>query len=99
MASYLQAQYRDFSAQVTMQFNGKRYTDFSNDNVYALEAFALFNFSLGKSWTFTRHQVDVIASIRNLLNEDYRLYSGRAMPGRHCAIQLTYQLNRKQNEN
>lgn len=99
VASYLQLRYRKYSALVSMQFNGKRYTEPSNAAEYALDPFALVNFSIGRSWVAARHEFSLLGSVRNLFNEDYRLYSGRAVPGRNYSIQVTYHINHKKDEN
>ena len=61
------------------QYSSKRYVDFSNSEMYALEAYALFNVSAGKSWvpkpTSHRYQffgqiiflMRIISSIRGAL--------------------------------
>jgi vitamin B12 transporter len=99
IASYLQLRYKTYSAMATVQFNGKRYTEPTNTDDYALDPFTVINFSIGKSWDVSRHQFNLLASVRNLFNQDYRLYAARAVPGRNYSIQLTYQLNHKNDEN
>ena len=82
------------------QYSSKRYVDFSNSEMYALEAYALFNVSGGKSWVLNRHRIDINFSVNNIFNEDYQQYSGRAMPGRNYNFKIIYQLNNQhKNEN
>jgi vitamin B12 transporter len=99
IAGNVQMRYGTYSAMATVQFNSTRYTDFSNTDYLALDSFTLVNFSVGKYWQFDQHQFSLLFALRNLFNEDYRLYSARAVPGRNYSIQLTYQLNHKHNEN
>jgi iron complex outermembrane receptor protein len=91
----VQTDYKGWSASIVAQLTGKRYTEASNSDVYALPAFGLIDLSVGKQLDFARHHFDFLVSIKNLLNTEYQLYSSRAMPGRNVEIRVTYQLNPK----
>lgn len=92
--------WRTYHGSVNAQYAGKRYTDFSNSEMYSLPPYVLFNASVGKSWNIHRHRFDVNFSVYNILNEDYQQYSGRAMPGRNYNLKIIYQLHKKiENEN
>ncbi len=97
-SGYVQLIWKKFSAHISAQYNGKRYTDAGNSNTYALPAFALFNLSVAKSWSWNNHWFDFRLAVKNLFNFDYQLYSGRAMPGRNYNLQFTYMLNSKPNK-
>jgi vitamin B12 transporter len=86
---------KKYSFNLTAQLNGKRYTEPSNDDLYALPFFTLLNVSASKYWLLGQHRLDATCSIKNLLNTSYQLYSGRAMPGRNYAIEITYQIKQK----
>jgi vitamin B12 transporter len=97
-AGNIQAIFRKYSAGFSIQYNSERFSDFSNADLFALPQFVVMNLSAGRFWMVGRHRLDVIASSRNIAAEEYQLYAGRALPGRHYTFQLTYQLNRAQNE-
>ncbi len=96
-SAYVQLIWKKTSADISAQYNGKRYTDSGNSDSYALPAFALFNVSIGKFWMLNQHRFDFRFAVKNLLNLDYQLYASRAMPGRNYNLQFTYQLNSKLN--
>jgi vitamin B12 transporter len=98
-AGNIQVIVKEYSAGLSIQYNSERFSEFSNADLFALPQFALMNLSAGRFWMVGRHRLDVIASVRNIAAEEYQLYAGRAMPGRNYTFQLTYQLNREQNEN
>jgi iron complex outermembrane receptor protein len=93
---YLQFALKKYSSDISAQYSGRRYTDSGNSETYALPAFILLNASIGKYWTLDQHRLDIRLSVKNILNLDYQLYSGRAMPGRNFNIQINYQLQSKQ---
>ncbi len=86
--------FKTWSSSFFLQYSGTRYTEASNSAVYALDPFVLVDFSIGKLWTPKRHGVEFQLQVKNLLNTNYQLYSGRAMPGRNYSIKVLYQLNR-----
>ncbi|GHM99416.1 TonB-dependent receptor [Cytophagales bacterium WSM2-2] len=95
-SGFLQINLKSYAADVSAQYSGKRYTEAGNSETYALPAFLLLNSSIGKYWLINRHRIDLRFTVKNILNLDYQLYSGRAMPGRNYNIQLNYQLQSKQ---
>jgi iron complex outermembrane receptor protein len=97
-AANLGGVYKTWSMNFYLQYSGKRYTDASNSPVYALDPFALVDFSMGKSWLQKRHRLDFYILVKNLFDTTYQLYSGRAMPGRNFNFKITYQLKHKTNE-
>lgn len=99
VAGNFQMKYQRYSAIATVQFNSTRFTDFANTDYLSLDPYALVNLSFARYWEINRHRFDLLFVIRNFLNEDYRLYAARAVPGRNYSIQLTYLLNHKYNEN
>jgi vitamin B12 transporter len=96
-SAFGQLMWRTFSTDFSAQYSGLRFTTSDNSSTYSLPAFALFNVSLGKYWQFDHHRFDFSFSVRNILNTDYQMYSGRAMPGRNYNFQLSYQLKTKSN--
>jgi vitamin B12 transporter len=98
-AGNLHATFKKYSAGFYLRYNSKRFTDFSNADLFALPHFVTMDLSAGRFWIVGRHRLDAIASVRNITDQQYQLYEGRALPGRNYTFQLTYQLNRKQNEN
>jgi iron complex outermembrane receptor protein len=93
----LRSAYNGWSAMALAQFTGKRYTEASNSDDYALAPFVLVNISAGRQFEFDRHQFEFLISINNLFDTEYQLYSGRAMPGRNVEVRATYQLSAKTN--
>jgi vitamin B12 transporter len=91
----LQVLHKKYSATVSTQANGRRYTDFSNAAELALPFVTLLNVTASRSWMFRLHKLDLTVAAKNLMNTSYQFYPGRAMPGRNYAIQLTYQINPK----
>lgn len=77
---------------VFMQYSGKRFTEASNAEVYALPAYFLCDASLERSLPVKRSIFGVQFAVRNVFNEIYQQYAGRAMPGRYFNLQLSYQL-------
>jgi vitamin B12 transporter len=98
-AGNIQALFKKYSAGFCVQYNSERFSDFSNADLFALPQVVLMNVSAGRFWVVGRHRIETIASVRNITAQEYQLYENRAMPGRNYTFQLTYQLNRKQNEN
>jgi len=96
-SAYVQLIWKKISADISAQYNSKRYGDSSNSDTYTLPAFALLNISLGKFWISNQHRFDFRFAVKNLLNLEYQLYAVRAMPGRNYNLQFTYQLNSKLN--
>ncbi len=96
-SGYMQLIRKKISADISAQYNGKRFTDAGNSDAYALPAFVLCNASVGKYWIADRHRFDLRVSVKNIFNLDYQLYASRAMPGRNYNIQFTYLLNPKLN--
>ncbi|WP_296618554.1 TonB-dependent receptor [Marivirga sp.] len=83
--------WREFSLDVFQQWTGKVYTTNSNSDIYALESFLLSDIGLkwsNKIWTTS-------AQVKNILNKEYQLYSGYAMPGRNFQISInkTFKIN------
>jgi vitamin B12 transporter len=94
-SAFVQVEHRQYSGMISAQYNGIRFTDSGNSPAYALPAFAVINASAGRFWIIRDHRLDVRVLIRNLLNLDYQLYSGYALPGRNYNFQLTYLFTNK----
>jgi iron complex outermembrane receptor protein len=94
-SAYVNAAYKKYLFSLTLQYAGKRYTEFSNEDLYALEPYALVNIHVSKFWLVRSHRFDLSVAIKNITNIQYQMYSGLAMPGRNYTAQLTYQLNHK----
>lgn len=92
---YVKVNWEKYLFIIGAQFSGKRYVDFSNSEIYALQAYALVNLSASRSWIIKQHRIDASFSVHNLADKDYQQYSGRAMPGRNLNVKLNYQLNYK----
>ncbi len=97
-AATLGGVYKSWSLNFFLQYSGTRYTDASNSSIYALDPFALVDFSVGRAWSQKRHRLDFYITVKNIFDTSYQLYSGRAMPGRNFNVKITYQLKHKTNE-
>ncbi len=87
--------YRTWSANIFVQYSGKRYTEASNSSLYTLDPFVLADVTLAKSWKFQAHDLALNFIIKNVFDINYRLYAGHAMPGSNLNVRLSYQLNRE----
>lgn len=87
--------HKTWSMNLFLQYSGKRFTDASNSPIYALDPFVLVDFSVAKTWTQKRHNLDLLFLVKNLFGTTYQLYSGRAMPGRNFTFKITYYLSPK----
>jgi vitamin B12 transporter len=87
--------FNSWSASLFVQYSGQRYTEASNSPLYALKPFALADLSLEKIFSKNRNQFRLQVTLKNLLNQNYQLYSGRAMPGRYYNFTIQYQLKQK----
>ena len=92
-SSYLVAAWNTWRVTAGAQYAGKRYTEASNQEVFSLNAYALMDVSLSKYFRVNKHRFDLQVTTKNVLNSNYRLYSGRAQPGRSFNVQLVYQLD------
>ena len=97
-SAMLGSMYKTWSANLFLQYSGKRFTEASNSPIYALDPFALVDFSMAKSWTRQRLSLDLSIMVKNIFDTTYQMYSGHAMPGRNFNIKISYQLKRKTNE-
>jgi vitamin B12 transporter len=86
-----------FSITPSAQFSGRRFTDTSNDALYALPHFFLYNTAFGYQTLVKQHRFNFSFSVKNLTNINYQLYAARAMPGRNYSFQINYQLNLTRN--
>lgn len=94
-SSSIDVSYSDWRLNTFFQYSGKRYTESSNSEIYALEDFALVDMNVSRSFTTARHRFETTFTIKNIFNETYTLYSGRAMPGINFNVRLTYHLKHK----
>lgn len=97
-STYTSATYKQWSLNLFAQYSSKRFTEMSNAPLYTLDAFALVDVMLARLFEWKRSEFALQASVKNIFNADYQLYSGRAMPGRNFNIQLSYQLKNKQHD-
>lgn len=88
-------QWKTWQANAFAQYSGKRFTEFSNSDVYALDAYVLIDVSIEKQISLRRNRLSCQAAIKNVTNQIYQQYAGRAMPGRYFNFQLSYQLKTK----
>ncbi len=91
-SSTLGLTYGTWRASFCLQYAGERFTEASNSPIYALAPYSLLDLSLGKSWKHKGHSFDFSFMARNVLDKNYQMYSGRAMPGRNFNFKITYQL-------
>jgi iron complex outermembrane receptor protein len=91
-------QVKSWSFNLLAQYSGKRFTESTNAPGYSLKPFAIADLSLGKSFVAGRSSFQTRGTVKNIFNTTYQLYSGRAMPGRHYNLQISYQLNHKSNK-
>jgi iron complex outermembrane receptor protein len=69
-----------------LSYTGYRYTNSSNTN--RLDAFALLDFSAGKTFHFHHWKLQLLAKANNVGNTNYQTIEARAMPGRNYALSL-----------
>jgi vitamin B12 transporter len=96
--AFAQLIWRTFVVDFSAQYNGVRFTTSDNSAAYELPSFALINALIGKSWQIDNHSIDFSFSVKNVLNIDYQMYAGRAMPGRNYNFQVSYRLKAKSNK-
>lgn len=94
-SGFLHINYRKWDVLLAGQFSSERFTTPTNTSQFALQAYTLFDVSVGRSFQYLRNQFDARISVKNILNQEYQLYSARAQPGRNFSIQINYQLNPK----
>jgi outer membrane receptor protein involved in Fe transport len=87
--------FKKWTTNIFLQYSGKRFTESSNTAIYSLEPFVLADLSFGRSFEREQHVFNIHAAVKNILNTNYQLYSGLAMPGRYYNLQITYQLKHK----
>jgi vitamin B12 transporter len=87
--------YAQWRIVLSAQGTGIRYGDSGNSSVYALGPYILSDFSLGRTFTIGRSNVSFNASVKNVSNTEYQLYSARSQPGQNFSLQLNYQFNPK----
>ncbi len=80
---------------ISSQYNSERFIDPANSDLYALDGYTLVDISVGHRWTIAKHILDANIGVNNVLDQRYRMFAGRAMPGRNYNVQITYQLNYK----
>lgn len=90
------SRFKDWSANVFVQYSGERFTEASNSPIYSLDPYVLTDFSIGKVFTTNRHVFNGQFVIKNIFDVEYQQYSAHAMPGRNFNFQISYQLNHKQ---
>jgi len=95
VSAFATLQYAQWRILFSAQGTGTRYGDDINLAMYALDPYLLVDFSLGRFLTIGRSKFSLYASVKNLTNTDYQLYSAKAQPGRNFSLQFNYQLNHK----
>lgn len=90
--------FKKWTANIFLQYSGKRFTESSNTAIYSLRPFVLADLSFGRSFISAQHVFNIQAAVKNILNTNYQLYSGLAMPGRYYNLQITYQLKKNKPE-
>lgn len=91
--SFLRWQPRQWLAELSTEFTDSRYTTNGEDPLNYLPAFYLFHVSAGRNWRWSDHHLTLFVRLKNIMNQQYEVYSRRAMPGRHVAVSLNYQIN------
>jgi len=81
-----------WQADVRLNYTGIRYTQL--DNAQWLEAYALLDASLSKTFDASKVKLRVRGEVQNIMNVYYENLRNRAMPGRNYLITLTANLNR-----
>jgi iron complex outermembrane receptor protein len=80
--------WQGYFAQINYHFTSYRYTSLSNADF--LGGFGLLNLTVGKDWTWAKHQIGLQFQVNNLLNAHYQNYENRAMPDRNYQITIRY---------
>jgi vitamin B12 transporter len=84
-----------WSFNLSAQYAGKRFTEGSNSDLYSLNPYAFVDMAVSKWIAVKRNDFRIQLSVKNILNANYQMYSGYAMPGRNFNLQLSYQLKSK----
>jgi vitamin B12 transporter len=88
-----QASWKGWGVDTHWQYAGKRYTNTDNSELFALPGFMVGDVSVSRRWPLCKARTQASFQIRNVLNHRYQLYAGRALPGRHYALQIQFLLN------
>lgn len=88
LKSVLVLDFKGYYTEFTQEWSSERYT--SRDNSTSLEAYQLFNLSIGKKLNFDKHKLVLQIRAENLRNASYVLYAGRVMPGRAFYATVKY---------
>jgi vitamin B12 transporter len=88
LKSVLVLDFKGYYTEFIQEWSSVRYT--SRDNSTSLDAYQLFNLSVGKKLDFDKHQLVLQVRAENLGNASYVLYAGRPMPGRAFYATVKY---------
>ncbi|WMN07220.1 TonB-dependent receptor plug domain-containing protein [Marivirga arenosa] len=79
----------NFSFNTFHQLTGRVYTTSNNSEIFSLSPFYLTDIGL----TWTPKNWEISTKIKNVLEQEYFLYSGFAMPGRNYQLSITKTFN------
>jgi len=86
---YTTSSYKNMDFSIDGAFSGERYTDRTNENI--LPAYFLLNIASSYNYKINEdHSIRISGMINNLLNTDYQMSLGYAMPGINYRVSLTY---------
>ncbi|MCB0496913.1 MAG: TonB-dependent receptor [Cyclobacteriaceae bacterium] len=86
----------EWSALLTAQFTGKRYT--SNDNDNSVPEYLLINLRASRSWVWNTWTLNAFLEANNLTNTNYQSVLNRAMPGINFSAGIRINFNKPNNE-
>jgi iron complex outermembrane receptor protein len=83
---FLQASLKGWLLSTQLQYTGLRYT--SEDNLYALPAYALLHGSVSRSFSWRNTNLVLLFNLTNITNTRYQSILNRALPGRNYNLTL-----------
>ncbi len=81
--------WKKFQFNVVNSFTGKQFTDGDNSTLYAMKAFNISNFGMGKAFVFQKTKATLTGEVNNIFNTEYQSRPGYPMPGRNFKIGIT----------
>jgi len=91
LRGYTTMKYHTWLLSANVNFTGTRFTTPENDQW--LPPYTLLNMALGKSFRINNYQFEIIGKVNNATNAIYQTLEYYAMPQRHYALSLRFNLN------
>ena len=91
------SRYHSWYAGITGLYRSQRFVE-TNNELPPLEAYTLWNASVGKQGNLGSLNWQLEFQVNNLTGEDYQTFENRAMPGRNYHINLSIHFIKQPNE-